>query len=85
MQSVGDRHDREGCSEWEGVAIMQVAKIISISGRTFYTNDTAEESLNKLSGVESIEIIEMEPEEFWRIPATNESVEFFSSISGGTV
>lgn len=59
---------------------MKVAKITRNDGREFMTNDTSEDSLARLKDVRSIELIEMSPEEFFLIPATNESAEFFAPI-----
>ena len=59
---------------------MKVAKILTTSGHEFYTNDCSAESLAKLTGIRMIEIVEMSPEDFFRIPATRESNEFFAPL-----
>jgi hypothetical protein len=59
---------------------MKVRKIYTTEGREFVTNDLSEELLAKLEGIERTEIIEMEPDEFWQIPATSESQKFFSGV-----
>jgi hypothetical protein len=60
---------------------MKVAKIKSTNGSEFLINNVDPDELSKLKDVESIAIVEMEAEDFWRIPATIQSAEFFAPIT----
>jgi hypothetical protein len=61
---------------------MKVAKIKGTGGGEYVTNVTDEVSLARLENVESIEIVEMASEEFWRTLATEDARRFFSPLGG---
>lgn len=58
---------------------VKVARIFTTDSHEFVTNDL--EHLAQLKGVDRVEIVEMTPQEFFMIPATNASVNFFAPLS----